>query len=314
MRTRLTRHQLARSSASTWRSIVSIDDLQKKIANAVARSGYPLEQRVGHLLELKGWHSFYSVNYTDPSSGCERELDVLAYKIIQERRIELRISCKRSLSKPWILFTQDAQRYVKNASVMKVSPVCSDINRYRQRLTVLKDLKFFSHSRRAINFTVFSGKELSNKARALMKDGLYSSLLSVYHRLFPWDLLSDQRGTIYFFVTVFDGLLFESYYDVSCDADKVTQIDYGQWEKRFQLHRVTDEISDANGRKVPLSSVLYYFSDWFRVEIVTWNYFSEYVEHIEKTFECVTESHLELFGLPWRSENFPPGVGPMPNF
>ena len=291
-----------------------VDDLQKKIADAVARSGYPLEQRVGHLLELKGWNSFYSINYTDPSSGSERELDILAYKIIRERRIELRISCKRSLSKPWILFTEDVERYYKRGSVLKVTPVSSDVDVYQQILAALKDLKFFSHSRKAINFTVFSGKELNSEARALMKDGLYSSITSVYHQLFPFNLLSDQRGTIYFFVTVFDGLLFESYYDARTDEDKVTQIDYGQWEKRFQLHRVTDEILDANGRKVSLSSVIYYFSDWFQVEIVTWSYFSEYIEHMEKTFESLTESQLELFGLPWRTENFPRTVGSRPDF
>ena len=290
-----------------------VDDLHKKIADAVARSGYPLEQRVGHLLELKGWHSFYCINYTDPSSGSERELDILAYKIIQERRIELRISCKRSLSKPWILFTENAEKYLKSGSVLKVTPVLSDINKYKQTLAALKNLKFFSHSRRAINFTVFSGKDLNNDARTLMKDGLYSCLTSVYDRLFPWGLLNDQRGTIYFFVTVFDGLLFESYYDAHTDKDEVTQIDYGQWEKRFQLHHVTDEISDANGRKVPLSSVLYYFSDWFKVEIVTWSYFSEYIEQMEKTFESLTKPQLELFGLPWRTENFP-RVGPRPDF
>lgn len=292
---------------------MSVDDLKKKIADAVARSGYPLEQRVGHLLELKGWVPFYSITYTDPSTNSERELDILAYKIIQERRIELRISCKRSLSKPWILFTEDAGRYLKSGSDLKVTPVYSEIGKYKQTLMALKDLKFFCHSRQAINFTAFSGKELSNEARSLMKDGLYSPLNSIYHRLFPHNLLSDQRGTIYFFVTVFDGLLFESYYDISSNEDNITQVDYGQWKKRFQLHRVTDEISDSNGRKVSLSSVLYYFSDWFQVEIVTWNYFSKYIEHLKKTFESLTESQLELFGLPWREENFP-RVGPRPDF
>lgn len=290
------------------------DDLQKRIADAVKRSGYPLEQRVGHMLESKGWHAYHSVNYRDPMTNGERELDVLAYKIIQERRIELRIACKRSVAKPWILFTEDAERYYKHGNILKVTPVISDIERYRKLVAVLADLPLFSHPRRAINYTVFSGKDLDNEARSLMKDGLYSTLTSVYHRLFPGSLLLDERGTVYLFITVFDGLLFESYYDANQDCDEIREIQYGQWDKRFPLKTDVHEIRDASGRKVPLSSVLYYFSDWFRVEIMTWQHLPEYLVAIEPVFGGLSKAQLALVGLPWRDENFPRAVGPMPTF
>jgi hypothetical protein len=288
------------------------EDLTTRIKHAVKNSGYPLEQRVGYLLEQKGWHPFHSVCYQDPVMCKDRELDVLAYKLIRERRIELRISCKRSIAKPWVLFTEDATRYYIHGNTLKVTPVSSKLGRYRRICEVLSDLPFFSHSRRAINFTTFSGKDFSNDARSLVKDGLYSALNSVYHNLFPHALMIDPRGSVTLFLVILDGRLFESFYNVEGDDDEVREIEYGQWDTKLALNSTVESIKDAQGRKVAVADARYWFSDWFRVEIVTWPFFPRYLDLVEESFEKLKEEDLSLFGLPYRPENFPKAIGPRP--
>lgn len=236
------------------------EDLTTRIKRAVRNSGYPLEQRVGYLLEQKGWHAFHSVGYHDPVMSKERELDVLAYKQIRERRIELRISCKRSTAKPWVLFTEDATRYYEHGNTLKVTPVSSELGRYQRICKVLSDLPFFSQQRRAINFTAFSGKDFSNDARSLVRDGLFSSLNSVYHSLFPHALMLDPRGKVTFFLAIFDGRMFESFYDVEANDDEVREIEYGQWDTRLTLTSNVESVKDAQGRKVAVEDALYWFS------------------------------------------------------
>ncbi|PWK09014.1 hypothetical protein [Tumebacillus permanentifrigoris] len=281
------------------------DELRSKVYNAIKNTGFPLEQRVGYFLQKNRWVPFYSVEYTDPSEGKQRELDILAYKIIGERRIELRISCKKSQSKPWILFTEDSTRYIKHGSLLKITPLCKSNHEYKLIPEVLRGLPFFSHNRTAINFTAFSGKDLNDQARALIRDALYSSITSVYHRPYPHKLMFDRRGTICLFITIFDGIIFESFYNPETDDDEIVEVGYGQWDTRFPLKSVVEEILDSERNKVSITDALYWFSDRFRVEIMTWDYFKTYINTIERVFSNLSIDELSLFGDPWKPENFP---------
>ncbi|WP_153800807.1 hypothetical protein [Foetidibacter luteolus] len=287
-------------------------ELLKNIKAAVKNSGYSLEQKAGHLLQKRGWIPFYSTNYIDPSFGKERELDILAYKIINQRRVELRISCKRSNTKPWILFTEDSSRYVEHSSILKITPVVSNQHQKRKILYALRPLPFFSHKRRAINYTSFTKAEFNNEARSLIKDGIFSALNSIYHRIFPGQLLFDTRGTIYFFITLFEGNLFESYYDPSLDDDVVNEIDYGIYDTRLTLLTERQTISNEHGAPVQLSDVMYWFSDWFRLEIITWKAFDNYLSTLDKTFNEISQEDITCFGKSWSEENFPKIIGEAP--
>ena len=287
--------------------------LKEKILSSVQKSGYPLEQRMGYCLQKRNWIPFHSITYIDPSEEKQRELDLLAYRNIKERRIELRISCKKSTSKPWIFFTEDTSRYHEFGSILKVTPVSGDVERYREIPKVLRGLPLFKNKRRAINFTAFSGKEIDKDARTLVKDGLYSTLKSVYHRLYPSELMFDLRGTVYLFIVILDGLMFESYYDTHLDQDIIDQIDYIQWETWFPLKRTVRSVPDHEGNNIPIGDVLYWFSDRFRVEVITWNHFETYLDEVESAFEKLNEKDLQLFGNSWRPENFPSLVGERPS-
>lgn len=280
-------------------------DLVKKITEGIRNTGYPLEQRVGHCLQSRGWHPFHAVSYWEPKQGTQRELDILAYKIIQERRIELRISCKRSVSKQWVFFTEDASRYVETSSDLKITPIPDHPDTFRRRHETLKDLPFFKHKRRAINFTALAGDKMDKEAKSLMRDGLLSAISSVYHRIYPHHLFGDVRGHLYLFVTVFDGLMFESFYDPQREQDQVIEINYAQWRTLFPLETRWKSITNDAGRRVLLANVLFWFSEIFRVEVMTWNHFPNYLEEVERAFAGVQQTDLNVIGMPWKDEFFP---------
>jgi hypothetical protein len=290
------------------------EDLIDKIEKAVQFSGYPLEQRVGNLLLQRGWHTFHSVVYSVPGTEKQRELDLMAFKMIQGRRIELRIACKRSVSKPWVMFTEDDTRYMPIPGILKVTPVVDDTKRQFAIMRSLSALPLFSHDRRVINFTVFSGKEFSNESRTMIRDALYSVLTSVYDRLYPYQLLFDPRGQVTLFITIFDGLMFESFYDHESKKDVVRGIEYAKWQTPFSFESTTETIPDAAGNMISLADVIYYFKDWFVVEILRWSYLSQYLDVLETTFENIPPKDMDLFGAPWVEENFPSFVSGPPKF
>jgi hypothetical protein len=99
------------------------DDLKNKVATWLEEQGYPLEMRVASILHNVGFRVVQSEYFVDPDSGDARELDVVAFKqVVIEKalfRISLLIECKRSVDKPWLLFTSDKARLADPARVVQ---------------------------------------------------------------------------------------------------------------------------------------------------------------------------------------------------
>ena len=129
------------------------EELIKQIEKAVSTTGYPLELEVGALLEQKGWFPFHSVEYQDPFTKKTRELDLLAYKLVNNRRIELRISCKSSANKQFVFFTRK-----KNSTIwlndIKITPVSDNWDDNATIPVPLIKLPFFNYERETVNYTV----------------------------------------------------------------------------------------------------------------------------------------------------------------
>ncbi|MCM3172896.1 hypothetical protein [Paenibacillus sp. MER 99-2] len=279
------------------------EDLTAKIEKFILSTGYPFEQRVAHLLREHGWVVFSSVEYIVPPDQ-QRELDILCYKIINRRRIELRISCKQSSDKHWIFFTEK-NRYLKSGSALKFTPVqIENYTTYRTLPEKLKSLLLYQYDRHVTNFTAFSEKK-QHEARLVIKDGLLSVINSVYHRIFPAELIYDERGTIYFFITLFNGLMFESYYDPESDNNIVQDIEYTQWKTEYKSNSHFEEILKYDGTYVPYHEVLRNFSERFTVEVMKWSFFERYLNHIETIFTELEEETISIFGKPYEKEFFP---------
>ena len=74
----------------------------------VENSGFPHEIRVVRAFEAAGFRSFPSVSYEDEGTGDAGEIDLLAFREVEETGASFRLSyvveCKRSTDIPWLLF------------------------------------------------------------------------------------------------------------------------------------------------------------------------------------------------------------------
>lgn len=281
------------------------DQLIEKVRMALDKSGYPLEFETGAILEKQGWTAFHSVEYLDPETSTIRELDVLAYKIINNRRVELRISCKSSTNKQWVFFTK--RKSLVHPSDLKITPILADHKKRWKIPKILKDLRFFSEPNEAMNYTVLSGSNLDREGRTLLREAILSSMSSIYLGPIPGGLLFDVRGTIYFFLVILRGNMYEATWNTNINKLNVQECTYAQWSG---LYKITDKYNDAKiqnhqGKPVHFINALQWFDSRFRVEIISDTILESYLIHIEKVFTKLDELSIILFGKDWTQQNFP---------
>jgi hypothetical protein len=290
------------------------EELLNKVRKTLQGSGYPLELELAAIARKKGWVVFHASEYEDPETGKYRELDLTLYKLIHERRVEIRISCKSSVNKQFVFFTHDRTRYIPMGE-LKCTPLVADFQWKRKIRAALSGLPLFSHPRGTINYSVLSGDRSDREARALLRDALMSVVTSAHHRLLPNQLLDDERGMACFFTVVLRGAMFEAYYDEEQKEIAVSESDYAVWhgmipvpEKYWKM-----KISDASGNAIPFADAFYWFGSSLHVEVVRDTSFVEYLEKIELAFTKLTPLQQTLFGKGWSDENFPKTVRPAPS-
>ena len=78
-----------------------------KIREWLDKQGYPLEMRVASTFRNAGFDVTQSHFYTDPETGMQREIDVVARfpEATGGLNLTFTVECKKSPDKPWLLFT-----------------------------------------------------------------------------------------------------------------------------------------------------------------------------------------------------------------
>jgi hypothetical protein len=98
-----------------------MNELESKIKTWLEEQGYPLEMRVACAFRRAGFRVVQSDYYKDPTSGTQREIDVVAHTDRHFEgllvRVEFVIECKSSKSKPWLMFCASDQRLADPARV-----------------------------------------------------------------------------------------------------------------------------------------------------------------------------------------------------
>jgi len=288
-------------------------DMTSKVLEAVAKTGYPLELQIASVASRAGWTPFHAIQYADAETKVHRELDLLIYKQINERRIEMRISCKSSINKQFVFFNIDRRNYIPFGDI-KCTPVVADVEPSEAVRNALISLPMFNEPLEAVNYTVVSGNNPDRNSRSLLHEALMSVLACVHYRLIPAHLLLDERGSVYLFVVVLKAPMFNFSLDSSTGEGIVKETPYAHWRGKFSMpdHYHQMQVLNPEGRRVPLANVMYWFGDKIHVEILRDTYFGEYLQIVEAGFNALTPNQLRLFGKPWRAEHFPKIVGPPP--
>src|SRR5690606_18633507 len=87
-------------------------DLIQKVKQGIAKSGFPLEMKIGNILADNDW--MYSIGniYEDFKTGKFRESDVSANKTINGISVHLFIECKKSEEKQIVLYAPKKTKFL----------------------------------------------------------------------------------------------------------------------------------------------------------------------------------------------------------
>jgi hypothetical protein len=101
---------------------MSASPTNEEIMDAIAQSGYLMEQHVATQLEALKFHVQTNIAFEDPDEGKSREIDVSAIKRVAENEtakvsafVELVVECKNS-SNPLVFITRSKNESDRNAS------------------------------------------------------------------------------------------------------------------------------------------------------------------------------------------------------
>jgi hypothetical protein len=95
------------------------NDLKTRVYEEVVKTGFPLELRTAGYLQSRQYHVAHNIYYLDRDEQKGREIDLRALKnafftkagIRYSIRHCLLLECKKSISRPWVVFTSPTVSY-----------------------------------------------------------------------------------------------------------------------------------------------------------------------------------------------------------
>jgi len=103
---------------------MSRTELVKKIKEGIRKSGFPLELKIGSVLEKNKWTYTVGDLYEDFETRKTREIDITASKTINNIHVHLFIECKKSDSKQVVLYAPKSNKFlIFLDSIIKIFPI-----------------------------------------------------------------------------------------------------------------------------------------------------------------------------------------------
>lgn len=244
----------------------TINDVQ----DAIKRSGFPLEHYVGVVLKRHGWQIITNRNYIDDIKGIEREIDILAYKLYQDKEenidyiTTLIISCKKSDKYKWCFLTRDIDGTDCNINWTPFHYCTSDdrlkcmtekhldtiVGRYKTHRAIKHLYSFddmvFAYQQLSKPNNDNERKQKGNLALAKNED-IYNSISTTIKaisnekegRLRAYDYSTKQRYYTFHAISVFEGEMFKAHFDSKEEVD-VKEIMHTKYLNRHIVGNVDD--------------------------------------------------------------------------
>jgi hypothetical protein len=278
---------------------MSNPDLIKKIKDGIKKSGFPLELKIGSILEKNKWGYSIGNIYEDFETGKYRESDIAADKTVNGIAISLFVECKKSTDKQIVLYAPKNNKLLSFISIwLKLFP----------RIRFGKDIPY---SEKKI-FEEFSklpcfGKDIPfaknlivTKGDTVTQDNV--NYLSSINGLIKKSVHNGSDGyletnfrCLYLYILVFDGQLFQLSNSKTEDFD-LKEITYGQYEYQHHFQFASHHHEDINNDLVTTANQ---FGSKFIIEVMTPEHFEKYIQNIEATISKVNVKNLEGWGEGW---------------
>jgi hypothetical protein len=278
---------------------MSNPDLIKKIKDGIKKSGFPLELKIGSILEKNKWHYSIGNIYEDFETGKYRESDIAADKTVNGIAISLFVECKKSTEKQIVLYAP------KNN---KLLPFISTCLKFFPRIRFGKDIlysekKIFEEFSKLPYFDKdipFAKNLIVTKGDTVTQDNV--NYISSINGLIKKSVHTGSDGyletnfrCVFFYILVFDGQLFQLSNSKTEDFD-LKEITYGQYEYQHHFQFESRHHENANNDLLTTANL---FGSKFIIEIMTPEHFEKYIQNIDTIISKVNIKNLDGWGEGW---------------
>jgi hypothetical protein len=240
-----------------------MEQLNEKIIGWLNTQGYPLEMKVANQFKNAGFGVLQSRYFNDFEEQKPREIDITAAILAADDKsttsVIYTIECKKSLEKPWVIFTANETKD-KNHSLSGCFAISEmvknnrniDMNMFNHYVSILHPCRIFGHG---ITQCFTSGYDVAYSA-------IMGSLKASIGRI-----SSDIEYQEYVFaipIVIFEGKLFE------CNIGR---------DEKIVVHEVKEG-------SIQLNINMHGFNNP-KVKIVTYDGLSDFIVNAKKFAECI---------------------------
>lgn len=229
-------------------------EFKGNLEKAINASGFPFEQYISTTLLHHGWTIIPNRYYIDDIKGVEREIDILAYKTLNDKKenicyyTTLIISCKKSDSSKWCFLTRDVDKLDINVNYFPFHYLSDDerlLNITDSKITEIEksyrkktDCKgVYEFPKTIVSYQIFDDSKAKKEFQK--NDAIYDSVITTIKALESEksNLLSQRRKSkdkkghrfySFYLLSLFDGDMVECNFkaDSSILINEISSINY----------------------------------------------------------------------------------------
>lgn len=283
----------------------------KQVADFLTQTGFVLEMQIAEKLKKKNFKVKVNSYFFDYEENKKREIDIIAYKIINEVKVVLIIECKQSLTDDWVFVRSDKNppryyKYLKHlpeVSNIKEAKVLDKMHTFDRRIPIAQNFIARHASGKKSDSKDIDIYECAKKLPKIIVDKVFE------------ELETKTQRTLIFPITVFSGQIFIAQYDNNLLVKELKNVQYAtildskQYSYHYpdfsqSLYGFSSGQESKKDENSPVAETCRNLGEYYLIDFVSKNGFSSFLNNIEKR---VSKIKLDL----WPVE-VPPkkGIGP----
>ena len=261
---------------------------EKKLIEAINKTGFPLEYKVSKILEAHNWSIITSRYYVDDISASEREIDIVAYKSMKIDNViyytTLIISCKKNQEEYFVFFTKEInknnpnlqlypQHFFTNDEQLKF--MCEKININKEFSNDIEnntDLsKIYEQEEQILSFQQFDKQKFKPQNDKYIYDSIITSIKACEYEKKSLALRKNTKVFYYFNLLSI------------VDAEMIKM----EFDKK-------EKISEINEIKYLNRHIIYATDEFYKIHFININVFDNYLTSYDELAKYIMKYYSDL--------------------
>ncbi|MAZ67166.1 hypothetical protein CL652_00085 [bacterium] len=292
------------SKKQTKEKILTAD----KVRRSLVKTGFPFEMEIAEFLQRKGYEVEVNEYFLDLEGGKKREIDIVAFKIVDKVRVNLVIECKHSLQDAWVFICSD-KKPARYFAYLMHEPSAYELRKSR----------LFSHMQALDHDVPLAQNYICLKKHTLKKgDQLQIDECVLKLPKAAFDIASrgnNHKKNLYFPLAVFSGQMFFAKYDGNLEVRENHLVQYGfdfnsetymdkRPENRLTKEREDDLLALLSTSSESDESRIRRFAQSrpgkFQIEFVTGKGLGKYLKRLEEDVSNISTRKWSYYATsPW---------------